>query len=171
MLVARTRLTPGHKPRAGFLAQATGFDLGGQRGACGEAVVVCSLQIALHVQRRVQADQVAQCERAHRGGTGRDDRDIHRRSVGTEVVRVTVGLGQRPHQDPVDQEAGTLHDPHGRLAHTGGEFRSGVDGRVRAVGAANDLDQAHDAGRVEEVQPHYPLGAAGDAGEGRDGET
>ena len=120
------------------------------------------------MQGGVEADQVAERERSHRGGAAVDDRRVGARAVRAELVRVRVRLAERPHEDPVHEESGALHHAHRHLAEARRDRDALLDDGVARVLAADDLDEPHHAGRVEEVQAEHPLRPGGLAGERRD---
>ena len=73
-------------------------------------------------------------------------------------------------EDAVDDKAGVFLDEDGILANGAGDFESFFDRFIRAGIAANDFDQLHDRGRVEEMKSHKARFVLKAAGHFRDGE-
>ena len=146
-------------------AQPALGDLRGDRAGVGEPLAVGVLEVALDVIHRVEADQVAERERAHRRRARLGDRGVDRRRRDAVGGRVAVGLGHRPHEHAVDQEPGALAHPHRRLAQLPHERLGGVHCGGAGLAPLDELDQAHHCGGVEEVDPEDVGGAGRDRAE------
>ena len=91
-------------------------------------------------------------------------------SGGNAGVQNVSSLVDHGNQDLVDDEAGSLVDLDGLLADGHGAVPNGLEGLVGGVGAADDLNQLHDGGGVEEVHADEAVSALGGGGDGGDGD-
>ena len=124
------------------------------------------------MQVHVDPDEVDQFTRPHRppGAVLHPDVQVLRRD--TRFVENADAVVEERNQDAVDDEAGRVVAADRRLAETRAE---GVRGLERVLGSelgADDLDERHQRGRVEEVHAEdalRPLGRSPDLrhGEGR----
>ena len=118
------------------------------------------------MDRRVEADHVAQVGRAH-GPTEFFHHPVDALEVDA-VVDQRRQAAEIREEDAVDQEAGAVVDDDRRLAEREGVGDRGGDGRIAALRAADDLDQRHHVHRVEEVHPAEILGALQGLGQAGD---
>ena len=114
----------------------------------------------------VEADQIAESQRAHRMiGT-----ELHG-SVdafdGGDALGVDAdGLVDHRDQDTVDNEAGGFLDMDRNLAHLLGDLNNLVNRLGGGVLAGDDFDQLHDGGRIEEMHAdNRMLHAVGNLGD------
>ena len=157
---------------AGLAAQLAGADhLADEQGAAVLGIAGLLVQRVHDGLAHIQADQVAQSQRAH-GVVGAQ---LHGRvdalCAGHAGVQQVGGLVDHGDEDLIHHEAGGLVDLHGLLADLHGQIPNGGKGRVRGLGPADHFHQLHHGGGVEEVHPDepvLPLGRRGDGGD-RDG--
>ena len=121
-----------------------------------------------HLARDVQADLVQELERSHRHS------EIAQRAVdgtyGLSPLDQRDGFSEVRHQHAVHEKSRRVRDKHRRFPEAPREGDHGLDGgRVAEIGA-DDFDQRHLRGGVEEVHPDHAARAPESLGHRAHGE-
>ena len=112
-------------------------------------------------QRRVEADEVEERQRAHREVAAALHRGVDVLARGGAVLQHAHGVVEVREQQGVDDEAGAVGDLDGVLAAGRGERHRRLDRVVAGGERADDLDELHQRRRVEEVDAADPVRALG----------
>ena len=107
------------------------------------------------MHQNIQPSHVDQGKRSHR------EAELDRRRVdfrcGRPFLQQRERLLQVRHEHAIDQEPLAVLDQHRRLVHGPAQLDRRRQRLARRGLAADDLDQRHPLGRIEEVQPDQPV--------------
>ncbi len=107
----------------------------------------------------IEADEVRERQRPHGMGHAEHEDLIDGLGRGDALHDGVDGFVDQRHQDTVGDEASGVVDLDRGLAELLRKRVDRVEGRLRGLQAANDLDQFHDRHGIEEVHPDDLVGA------------
>ena len=116
-------------------------------------------------QQDVQANHVRQSQRTHGVVTAAHHTLVHVLHCADVLIQNLYGLVEHRQQHAVDNETGLVLGQDGALAHVLAHCCHGVNGGLIGAQAVNNLHQAHNRHRREEVHSHNLLRTGSGSGQ------
>jgi hypothetical protein len=155
----RPGLVVGVEPAAGLAAlEAGGVELAQVRTRREAGVVELGVDGLHDADERVDADEVGQGDRAHRQARAEPHGVVDVLHGGVARLDHADGLVEVREQQLVGDEAAPVADGDRDLADRLGERLRGLDHTLVGDHGADELDQLHDRGGVEEVEAEHTVG-------------
>src|SRR5690606_36517114 len=141
---------------AGLAAELAGADHLAEQGGGPELLAELFVEVVEDREADVEADEVAELERAHRVAVAELHRFIDVLRARDAALEHADGFDAEDHAEAAGREAREVFDDDRLLADARRERARRLDGRVGRAQAAHDLEELHQRDRVEEVEPDDP---------------